>query len=500
MIVGATYAPPVTNDGLTRMALVVEHDTSSLFWTVWMVPTICLVTAVLYFRRHPSTVSVAPVPAIDPVPMAAPVPSDDVSVTSDLKYIQDLKVVVSFTLFIACIDRQKITIEALTSWWNDQRPPRDESKEVEAPAFRTALADFIVRQEAILKDSRDKPFPGSDDLLTILLVAAGPSVLTQLADRAPHFTSSINSFSESRFDFTGNKPHRGIPVSFLDLVNAQLRRPKFAAAALVWHRCHEQVLQDEKYPGWAGSFRTASVVLLLCTESTDKNSLFVDFHDRCYCFTDAAACRHVEPGNFYRADSNPGSVVHNSRISVNTLRMIDDPPTVGMIISTKIAAFHDNDIPDSEWPQRVAWLHSTGNHFFLKTLQNSAPFESLRLGVEFQCEIVKVGYYDNASKGFLDYELKPVTPPAGAPDSGLADLGGTGNGGHSPGDQHDDHGPGASKGRGQGGSHKGSGRKSSGRTQGRHWQPRHWATIAWLFPLLLRLLQGEDQGLGLLLT
>lgn len=447
VIVGATYyAPPVTNDGLTRMALVVEHDTSSLFWTVWMVPTICLVTAVLYFRRHPSTVTVAPVPAIDPVPMAAPVPSDDVSVTSDLKYIQDLKVVVSFTLFIACIDRQKITIEALTSWWNDQRPPRDESKEVEAPAFLTALADFIVRQEAILKDSRDKPFPGSDDLLTILLVAAGPSVLTQLADRAPHFTSSINSFSESRFDFTGNKPHRGIPVSFLDLVNAQLRRPKFAAAALVvWHRCHEQVLQDEKYPGWAGSFRTASVVLLLCTESTDKNSLFVDFHDRCYCFTDAAACRHVEPGNFYRADLHPAPVVHNSRISVNTLRMIDDPPTVGMIISTKIAAFHD--IPDSEWPQRVAWLHSTGNHFFLKTLQNSAPFESLRLGVEFQCEIVKVGYYDNASKGFLEYELKPVTPPAGAPDSGLADLGGTGNGGHSPGDQHDDHGPGASKGR-----------------------------------------------------
>ena len=155
----------------------------------------------LYFRRHPSTVTVAPVPAIDPVPMAAPVPSDDVSVTSDLKYIQDLKVVVSFTLFIACIDRQKITIEALTSWWNDQRPPRDESKEVEAPAFLTALADFIVRQEAILKDSRDKPFPGSDDLLTILLVAAGPSVLTQLADRAPHFTSSINSFSESRFRF-----------------------------------------------------------------------------------------------------------------------------------------------------------------------------------------------------------------------------------------------------------------------------------------------------------
>ena len=26
VIVGATYAPPVTNDGLTRMALVVEHD------------------------------------------------------------------------------------------------------------------------------------------------------------------------------------------------------------------------------------------------------------------------------------------------------------------------------------------------------------------------------------------------------------------------------------------------------------------------------------------
>ena len=157
-----------------------------------------------------------------------------------------------------------------------------------------------------------------------------------------------------------------------------------------------------------------------------RNSLFVDFHDRCYCFTDAAACRHVEPGNFYRADLHPAPVVHNSRISVNTLRMIDDPPTVGMIISTKIAAFHDNDIPDSEWPQRVAWLHSTGNHFLLKTLQNSAPFESLRLGVEFQCEIVKVGYYDNASKGFLDYELKPVTPPAGAPHSGLADLGGTG--------------------------------------------------------------------------